>query len=276
MFTKERLLNAIFITFGVMLALGVGVYRQLSGGTFEIRWSEVTLLVLPVLLWSLASGQFESFRLSSTGLQIKTAFQRAASKQVVLDDKIVRLAMPKMSRKESSSKLYIVKRKHPETLDLQLRQDEGYDQGALMEYIYDLTDTAGFKYFLFFDKAPSKPFLGGIGAPDLCRSLAESNTNSGLPATQDQPTMSVSMLTEILNCKRDFEPIRRLRGFVDRDQALRKSADKRTALTRMEELGTTWLPVVDRGKLVGVVDRSELSAGLLMDVVKALEARATG
>jgi hypothetical protein len=65
-------------------------------------------------------------------------------------------------------------------------------------------------------------------------------------------------------------------GFVGREQGLKKGDDKRIALTRMDELSTTWLPVVAGTKLIGVVERSELAAGLLLDVVKALEARSNG
>jgi hypothetical protein len=272
---KEKFANALFIIFGVILALGVSIYRQISGGAFEVRWSEVILLILPLLLWSLASGQFESFRISSTGVQIKTAIQRAASKQIIINDKVLRFIMPNASGKESISGLYDIQRQHPESLNFQLRTDNYYDSNALMEYVYRLSDTAGFKYFLFFDKVSSKQFLGGISAPELCRSLEMDIVDTRAPTAgqEGQARLSVSTLTEVLNCKKDFDFVRRLHGFVGREQSLRKSDDKRTALTRMDELGTTWLPVVDRNKLIGVVERPELAAGLLLDVVKALEGR---
>jgi hypothetical protein len=272
---KEKFANALFIIFGVILALGVSIYRQISGGAFEVRWSEVILLILPLLLWSLASGQFESFRISSTGVQIKTAIQRAASKQIIINDKVLRFIMPNASGKESISELYDIQRQHPESLNFQLRTDNYYDSNALMEYIYRLSDTAGFKYFLFFDKAASKQFLGGISAPEFCRSLEMDIVDTRAPTAghEGQAKLSVSTLTEVLNCKKDFDFVRRLHGFVGREQSLRKSDGKRTALTKMDELGTTWLPVVDRNKLIGVVERPELAAGLLLDVVKALEGR---
>ena len=77
---KEHLsTNAVFISLGIVLALGVSGYREYSGGTFEVRWPELILLIIPIILWLLASGQFESLRISATSVQIKTAVQRAAA-----------------------------------------------------------------------------------------------------------------------------------------------------------------------------------------------------
>jgi hypothetical protein len=41
----------------------------------------------------------------------------------------------------------------------------------------------------------------------------------------------------------------------------------------MEQLGTDWLPVLDQGgRLVGVIDRSRLTASLILDVANQLQA----
>jgi hypothetical protein len=191
---------------------------------------------------------------------------------------VLHFVIPDGSAKESLFALYEIQRKHPESLDLQIRIDDYYGEHVLSEYIYKLSDTAGFKYFLFFDKGPSKTFLGGITGPEFCRSLKADAENMNGPARDegDRATLSIATLTDVLNSKKGFDLVQKLHGFVGLGQALRKSDDKRTALTKMDEFGTTWLPVVDRNKLIGVAERPDLTAGLLLDVVRALEARSDG
>jgi hypothetical protein len=45
----------------------------------------------------------------------------------------------------------------------------------------------------------------------------------------------------------------------------------KTAPTRMDELGTDWLPVTDRTAIIGIVEQLALAAGLLLDVIKAMD-----
>jgi len=64
-----------------------------------------------------------------------------------------------------------------------------------------------------------------------------------------------------------------LPGFVTVDRALRPDADKRIALEQMENLNVDWLPVVDANRFfTGVVERSRLTASLILDVANRLEA----
>jgi hypothetical protein len=69
-----------------------------------------------------------------------------------------------------------------------------------------------------------------------------------------------------------FDRLSKLTGFIGRDQALTRTADKHDALERMEKLAADWLPVVDdRGTFAGVVDRSRLTASLILDVTARLK-----
>ncbi len=67
--------------------------------------------------------------------------------------------------------------------------------------------------------------------------------------------------------------MQRLQGFIGREKALKKGANKKVALAQMAELETAWLPVVERTSLVGVVERQSLAASLVLDIILALEAR---
>jgi hypothetical protein len=237
-------------------------------------WSEVLLLVIPLILWSLASGQLETLRISSTGVQIKTAIQKAALKPITLRNTQIHFENPRSSLKESLMRLNEIKKERPEALNLIVRTDEYYDIEILEQYIYELSAIPDFEYFFFFNKASSQPFLGGIAAAKFCRSLSTQPQQQARAAPDEIESISMSSLTAVLNGHQDFDLVRRLPGFISPENALRKGDDKRTALAKMDEIGTSWLPVVERTKLIGVVERSELAAGLLLDVVKALEGRA--
>jgi CBS-domain-containing membrane protein len=52
-----------------------------------------------------------------------------------------------------------------------------------------------------------------------------------------------------------------------------KKSDKRDVLDRMEKSGRDWLPVVNaQGQLDGIVDRSRLTASMILDVTNQLKA----
>lgn len=94
-----------------------------------------------------------------------------------------------------------------------------------------------------------------------------------MPAAQNS-RLPMDDLTSILNGHGDFGRIKSLTGFIDKDKALKKSSDTKTALVRMDETGTNWFPVVERNALLGIVERSALTASLVLDVVNTLSGSA--
>jgi CBS-domain-containing membrane protein len=64
-----------------------------------------------------------------------------------------------------------------------------------------------------------------------------------------------------------------LPSFVPSSDAVTKKSDKRDVLDRMEKSGRDWLPVVNaQGQLDGIVDRSRLTASMILDVTNQLKA----
>jgi CBS-domain-containing membrane protein len=60
---------------------------------------------------------------------------------------------------------------------------------------------------------------------------------------------------------------------VPTEDAVTKQSDKRDVLTRMEKSGRDWLPVVSaNGQLDGIVERSRLTASMILDVTNQLQA----
>ena len=64
-------------------------------------------------------------------------------------------------------------------------------------------------------------------------------------------------------------------GFVSLDMAVKADADKKRVLEQMEKQDLDWLPVVKQENGVshfqGIVERSRLTASLILDVTNQLE-----
>jgi hypothetical protein len=61
-----------------------------------------------------------------------------------------------------------------------------------------------------------------------------------------------------------------LPGFVSEAKGLQPDSDKLEALEKMDALHMDWLPVVSAGELKGIVERSALTASMLVDVARQL------
>ena len=89
------------------------------------------------------------------------------------------------------------------------------------------------------------------------------------------PCVVTSTVEDLCGGTRDATPYQRLAelpGFVGLETAVSQKADKREALAKMERLSVDWLPVVNpRNEFVGVVDRSRLTASLVLDVATSLK-----
>ena len=264
--------NVFFLGLGIIL-LGISVWlRFATAGKLTVGVIDLVLLALPILLWLLASGQLESLKIGSSGFQVKTVIQSAAARPASFDIKPIDIEKIDVASKGDVNRLQVVKLQHPKALTFVVRRTENgqgadyYEEYALSDYISQLSGQADFKYFLFFGSTPSQPFLGGIGSGPFCRSIHWPGFEP------DAPLGSITLqdLAAILNGKGDFQRIRELQGFVGIDRALKKKDDTKTALSLMDEMGTAWLPVVERFKFIGVVEQASLVANLLLDISNAL------
>lgn len=98
-----------------------------------------------------------------------------------------------------------------------------------------------------------------------------------LLATLEDQTSGITFqeFTSLLNRANDVDrqKLAQLPGFVSSSNAVTKQLDKREVLERMQNAGRDWLPVVTaQGQLDGVVDRSRLTASIILDVTNQLRA----
>jgi CBS domain len=134
----------------------------------------------------------------------------------------------------------------------------GYFGPAIQEYLVRLAKEPFLKYLII--ENPDKTFFGMANAWEFT-SLFQ----------MQRPPYTAKDFAEWLN-GRNTEALGRLPGFIGSQSALNKETDKGQALQKMETLNVDTLPVVDEKKrFVGIVNRSRLTASLLIDVSKNLE-----
>jgi len=270
--------NALALIAGLALVSADVALRYSAPGKFDLKAIDIVLLSLPVLLWLLASGQFETFKIGASGFQVKSAIQRASAKPISLEVKRIVVQSISKAAKAKSDELEDVLQDRPRALTFILQKpaakrlpSELYDASALHDYITKLMMQTTFKYFLFLGATPSQPFVGGIDACNFARSVDQNLYRLKEKADTD-PTLPVSIqkLADILNGKAPFANIEAMPGYIGQEKAIKPTEDTVTALARMEELGIEWLPVVERNKYIGIVEKSTLSASLVLDVTRAL------
>lgn len=72
--------------------------------------------------------------------------------------------------------------------------------------------------------------------------------------------------------EQSLQRLKDLPGFISGEYAVTSDANKRSVLEEMEKLKRDTLPVVDSNRrFVGMVDRTQLTASLIIDVAKKLE-----
>jgi CBS-domain-containing membrane protein len=136
----------------------------------------------------------------------------------------------------------------------------GYDPNVLKAYLETLRRYGFFRFVIVL--TPDQRLFGMIDARSLL-------------ATLEEPTsgMTFQEFASLLNRANDADRDRlaQLAGFVPASDAVTKQLEKRDVLDRMEKAGRDWLPVVTaQGQLDGVVDRSRLTASIILDVTNQL------
>jgi hypothetical protein len=133
----------------------------------------------------------------------------------------------------------------------------GYNEDAIRAYFNALIPYSFFKYVIFLNS--DKTFFGMLEARALVALLQD-------PAAYGSFTAALNRGSEA-----DRAYLAHLPGFVPKLESVSNQAQKREVLESMEKTGREWLPVVAAdGKFLGVVDRSRLTASMVLDVTNRL------
>jgi hypothetical protein len=247
---------------GFIVLAGLVLLRGLTAGRVEVKLADAAIAVIPVVLVLFATGQIQKLAIGAEGITIETARDAilgASATSITGQVSPLPVAPVEVAAKGGMAEIPHLIAQGVQGLNFRL--GAGYYAGpAIEEYLRQLTPYPAFR-FVVITKSDGTLF-GVMDARKLQQVVAQNTVG-----------VSWSQLAEMLN-RGDtaaFDRLAKLTGFIGRDQALTRTADKHDALERMETLAADWLPVVDdRGKFVGVVDRSRLTASLILDVTARL------
>lgn len=243
-----------------VLIVAVLVLLRARNSRFEVRPADIVVAVLPIVVFLLVTGKLQKFEIGESGVKIETAFVKASASAIVsqvtpligLPAEPIRLDMKRGV--EEIPQLIAGK-----TEGLLFRLGHGVYWGpAIEEYFRLLSRQPFFKYLIIENS--NRTFFAMADARDL----------TGLFLV-DRPPYTARDFAEWLNTA-NKEALARLPGFITSQHAVTKEADKGQTLRKMEALNVDTLPVVDnKGYFAGIVNRSRLTASLLIDIAENLE-----
>jgi hypothetical protein len=237
--------------------------RVLGKGRVQFQLSDAIIAVVAAFFVLLLTGRvgIEEFGLSDKGFVaklIRTASERKIGPQVSIFPLEQLLEQLEVSLKAGTADIpRLVEMEIPA---LAFKLGSGfYTPEAIQQYLVNLTQHPFLRFVIILKQ--DGQFFGMLDARKLLRTLrdqtsgwnfSEFGTAINRGNTADQ--MRLSMLP----------------GLVPADKSVQPDSDKLKALERMEKLHIDWLPVVAAGNLKGVVERSALTASMVVDVAKQL------
>ncbi len=252
----ELILIFSLLAFAAVIGLLVWL-RTSTDNKFEIKNSDIILALLPVVLILFLSGKIESFEFGD--LKVKAAFEQASSKEINSQVNLLKgipVSELETDTKESVGKIPQLIQNKTESLEFRLGHG-GYYWSAIRDYFVALRSHSLLKYVIVNDSDGT--FFGMYEASLLVNYLEAENSDTRYVEFE-----------KFLN-QSDREGLLELPGFISADRALSNDANRSNALTEMESYNLNFLPVVNDAKqLQGIVERSRLTASLILDVTKQL------
>jgi hypothetical protein len=244
-----------------VLILAILVLLRAKSSRFEVKPADIVVAVVPVVVFLLVTGKLQKFEIGEGGVKIETAFVKASASTI--DPQVTPLvgiaAEPiRLNAKMGVNELPRLIESETEGLTFRLGHG-GYWGPAIAEYFITLSRQPFLKYVII--EHPDGTFFGLANARPLAEFFQQRFQS---PVTADK-------LAEWLNAS-DTKALAQLPGFVGAGDAVSKGTDKYQALLKMETLNVDRLPAMNEAnRFVGMVDRSRLTASLLIDVANNLK-----
>ena len=271
------ILAVIFIA---LLAAVVFVRHKLGSGV-EIKATDAAIAAIPLVLLMAGAGIFKNVELPG-GFKFQTAEAIVSAAKQPIDAQVSSLPVSRVSldAKGALGEIPRLIDKGVEALSFTVGHG-GYYGPVIWQYMNALARNPAFRHVIILGSDGT--LFGVVGARKLVAALnpADNPTlqqrypleHGGLPNEDD--VKKWSQFTDALD-RGDARELKRLRGypgFIGVEHAVTPTANKQDALSRMDELPAEWLPVVDApaGNFIGVVDRSRLTASLMLDISRKLE-----
>lgn len=269
--------------FIVTLAIIIWIKAKLAN-TIEIKPVDVGIALIPFILWMATAGIFKKVEVPGiVSFEIADAFVAAAAEPINLQVSKMPVTALKADAKRGVDEIPHMIESGTQVLSFKFGYS-GYYGPAIWMYFNHLIMSPTFKYAVITDKDGS--LFGLFEASKLTAILNSENNKELMIAFPLKPHNERSDLPKrrqvkkwtsfsetIKNNKKD--KLSKVSGFVSLDMAVNADADKKRVLEQMEQQNLDWLPVVQQDNGVnhfqGIVERSRLTASLILDVTNQLE-----
>lgn len=257
--------SILLIVGGVLFILSVLV-RVRTRGKYEIKMIDLSLILIPLLFWLIGTGKIKKFAVGGVEFETAQAFIGASAESIelqvsftsVLNIEDVIQTVERDMKGDVTQIPRLIKSK-TEALEFRLGHG-GYWGPAIQEYFESLDAFAFLRYAIIHYQDGT--LFGVFEAKDVLRYFRE------------QGESAYRTFARYLN-NPDEQSLQRLRdlpGFIPGEYAVTSSANKLSVLEEMEKLMRGTLPVINSNRqFVGIVNREQLTASLIIDVAKKLE-----
>jgi hypothetical protein len=250
----------LFSVGSFILILAMLVLLRAKSARFEVKPADIVVAVVPVVVFLLVTGKLQKFEIGEGGVKIETAFVRASASTIAPQvTPLVGIPAEPVRLGPKGGIIELPRLLESETEGLTFRLGHGgYWGPAIAEYFVALSRQPFLKYVIIEDR--DGRFFGLANARPLAEFFQQ---GYGSPFSADS-------LAEWLNSS-DTKALAQLPGFIGADDTVSKGTDKYQALLKMETLNVDRLPAINEaGRFAGMVERSRLTASLLIDVAKNL------
>lgn len=253
------------LSVGVVLLLVSVLTRARLGDKYELKTIDLVLIILPLLFVLLITGKLKVLDAFGVKADFSALFADAAASNIKQEiaasaspgvDEVVN--MLQMASKGGVSEIPRLVEHKTQALLFRLGHG-GYYGPAIRQYFDALYASSYLRYLVVMDQNGKLFCL--YDALDLAVFF------------RTQGEQAYDEFAHWLN-NRDTQSLERLPGYIGAEQAVARDLSKRDALKRMDALRIDSLPVVDKdGVFVGTVERTQLTASLILEVADRLERR---
>ena len=254
------------IVIGVVLLIISLLMRINYGEKYEVKTTDLILVLVPLLLVLIVTGKMKVLDAFGIKADFSELFTKAAGQTI--EEQVGGLSSPPVEEVvtmlEMASKggvgdsPALVERK---TQALQFRLGHGGYYGPAIEQYFDALFASSYLQYLIIKDQDSR-FFGMYIVTDLAVHFRTRG--------EDAYTEFAALLND--GDADSMDKLKLLPGFIPAAQSVARNESKGAVLQKMDTLQVDRLPVVDgEGKFVGAIERSQLTASLILDVVRRLD-----
>lgn len=266
---SEELMNGntiIAISIFVVTIILVLFLRKKVGKDYEIKTSDIIIAIVPLAVWLLLTGKVERLKVGDFEVTlVAEAIQKAQNTEISESTALINPVLNTITKeivnvqgapKRSLEELDKILKSKPEALIFLMGYDN-YGSTEIEQYLNQLAQST-LKYIIINDYTTGK-FKGIISLELLMPQIFSKS-----------PDFTADNLKIWLETSNESE-INNIKGLLSLKDAIKPTTSKYDALKNMQELETTFLPVIDEeDDFSGIIQMEQLSTSLLMDISKKL------